>query len=209
MPSTWPSLSSPVLISCMAPFILQSEVLAVCKDTNRHSLFGYDQGVTGGLLEMPSFTKHFEAIDQTQAHLDTFPPDVRQSEKSRRATYQGITVASYNLGCFLGAIFTIFIGDRLGRKKTIFFGSIIMIIGAILQCTSFELPQFIVGRIVTGWGNGMNTSTVPMWQSETASAHHRGKLVMIEGMLVTGGITLSYWIDYGKSFQCATFLNLY
>jgi MFS family permease len=106
-------------------------------------------------------------------------------------------VASYNLGCFCGAVFTIFVGNTLGRKRTIFYGSIIMTIGALLQCTAYDLPQWIVGRLVTGWGNGMNTSTVPMWQSETAKSHQRGKLVMIEGMLITAGITISYWINYG------------
>lgn len=78
-------------------------------------------------------------------------------------------------------------------------GCIIMTIGAILQCTAHTLPHFIIGRIVTGWGNGMNTSTVPTWQSETAKSHDRGMLVMTEGMLITGGITLSYWINYGES----------
>jgi TM2 domain-containing membrane protein YozV len=34
-----------------------------------------------------------------------------------------------------------------------------MIIGATLQAASFGLPQFIVGRLITGFGNGMNTST--------------------------------------------------
>ena len=38
----------------------------------------------------------------------------------------------------------------LGRRKTIFFGSSVMVIGATLQSSSFGLPQFIVGRIVTG-----------------------------------------------------------
>lgn len=61
-----------------------------------------------------------------------------------------------------------------------------MIIGAILQCTSYELGQLITGRIVTGIGNGLNTSTVPMWQSEISQSHQRGQLVMIEGMLITG-----------------------
>ncbi|KAL9066680.1 MAG: hypothetical protein Q9157_007056 [Trypethelium eluteriae] len=47
---------------------------------------------------------------------------------------------------------------------------------------------------------GMNTSTVPMWQSETSKAHHRGQLVMVEGAMITGGICISYWIDFGMSF---------
>ncbi|KAK4138983.1 MFS general substrate transporter, partial [Trichocladium antarcticum] len=41
---------------------------------------------------------------------------------------------------------------------------------------------------------------VPTWQSETSKAHKRGKMVMIEGALITAGITLSYWIDLGLSF---------
>lgn len=121
------------------------------------------------------------------------------AEETARNTYQGIAVAAYNLGCFLGAVFTIFVGNPLGRRKTIFWGSVIMTVGALLQCCAYDLPQWIVGRIVTGWGNGMNTSTVPTWQSETAQAHARGKLVMVEGMLITAGITISYWLNYGES----------
>lgn len=79
-----------------------------------------------------------------------------------------------------------------------------MATGALLQCTAYSLPHFIIGRIVTGVGNGMNTSTVPTWQSESAKAHDRGKMVMIEGMLITGGITLSYWINYGE-FETSSF----
>lgn len=109
-------------------------------------------------------------------------------------------MASYNLGCFFGALFCIWIGNILGRRKTIFTGSVIMIIGATLQCTAFGLPHFIVGRIVMGVGNGLNTSTVPTWQSECSKSHHRGPLVMFEGALIAGGITISYWLDLGFSF---------
>ena len=63
----------------------------------------------------------------------------------------GIAVASYNVGCFCGAIATILIGNPLGRRKTIFLGSSIMIIGATLQASSYSLGQFISGRIITGY----------------------------------------------------------
>ncbi|KAJ5249143.1 hypothetical protein N7468_000594 [Penicillium chermesinum] len=158
-------------------------------------LFGYDQGVTGGLLDLPSFIKYFPDINPDDPLIANDP-----AEKSQRSLNQGISVASYNLGCFIGAILTIFIGNPLGRRHTIFCGCTIMATGALLQCTAFHLPHFIVGRIVTGIGNGMNTSTVPTWQSESSKAHHRGKMVMIEGALITGGITLSYWINYGMAF---------
>ncbi|KAK1778026.1 general substrate transporter [Copromyces sp. CBS 386.78] len=156
-------------------------------------LFGYDQGVMGGILTLPIFLETFPDINPGQ-------PQLSPAESSRRSTYQGISVASYNLGCFIGAIITIFIGNPLGRKKIILLGTAIMIVGAALQASATTLDHFIFGRIITGIGNGGNTSTVPTWQSETSKAHKRGKMVMIEGSLVTAGIMLSYWVDLGLSF---------
>jgi MFS family permease len=63
-------------------------------------------------------------------------------------------VGAYTLGCFFGAVATIWLGNLLGRKRTIFIGSVIMIIGAVLQTASYGLPQLIVGRVITGFGNG-------------------------------------------------------
>ena len=153
-----------------------------------YRLFGYDQGVMGGLLTLPSFVQTFPEIN------------TNNDSSNYRATIQGIAVASYNVGCFIGAVITIFIGDILGRRRMIFVGSAIMVIGANLQASSFSLGQLIAGRVITGFGNGMNTSTVPTWASETSKSHKRGKMVMIEGAMITGGIMLSYWIDFGFSF---------
>lgn len=61
-------------------------------------LFGYDQGVTGNLLTLESFQRHFPLIN-------TSAPGISAAERSDRSTYQGITVAAYNLGCFCGKIF--------------------------------------------------------------------------------------------------------
>ncbi|KAJ5344809.1 hypothetical protein N7541_007307 [Penicillium brevicompactum] len=176
-------------------------------------LFGYDQGVTGGLLTLESFVKYFPEINTLESYTEGWS----SAAKSNQSTRQGITVAAYNLGCFAGSIPTIWIGNILGRRKAIFVGSFIMCIGAILQCTSYGLAQFIVGRLVTGFGkanwkissntllkhtlgNGINTSTVPTWQSECCKSHRRGQMVMIEGAMITCGITISYWIDFGLMF---------
>ena len=145
----------------------------------------------GGLLTLPSFVHYFPQIDTLN------PPN---GDASHTATIQAITVGAYTLGCFFGAVATIWLGNMLGRKKTIFIGSIIMIVGATIQTASFGLAQLIVGRWITGFGNGMNTSTVPTWQSETSKPHRRGQMVMIEGSLIVFGVMLSYWLDLGFSF---------
>lgn len=145
--------------------------------TSTSRLFGYDQGVMGGLLTLNSFVKTFPQIDTTKAG----EVGLSAAERSTRSTIQGmspnlwthvpdtnrlgITTASYNLGCFCGAIFCIWIGNYLGRRRTIFTGSIIMVIGASLQACAYSLPHLIVGRIVTGIGNGMNTSTVRKYRT--------------------------------------------
>ncbi|KAF9891987.1 hypothetical protein FE257_002951 [Aspergillus nanangensis] len=160
-------------------------------------LFGYDQGVTGGLLTLQSFIKYFPTIATNGEYWDALNP----AERSAQSTRQGIVVAAYNLGCFAGSIPTIWVGNMLGRRKTIFLGSAIMVVGALLQATSYDLAQLIIGRLVTGFGNGMNTSTVPTWQSECCKANRRGMLVMIEGAMITCGITISYWVDFGLLFR--------
>jgi MFS family permease len=92
------------------------------------------------------------------------------------------------------------IGDPLGRKNSILLGTTIMSIGALLQCTAFGVPQMIVGRVVAGIGNGINTSTAPVWQGETSKASWRGKLVIIEMIMNIAGFSLSNWVTYGFSY---------
>ncbi|EDO00394.1 hypothetical protein SS1G_14264 [Sclerotinia sclerotiorum 1980 UF-70] len=64
----------------------------------------------------------------------------------------GTVVALYTLGCFLGALSCIRIGDTLGRKRTIMLGAAINMVGAILQSSSYSLGQLIVGRLISGLG---------------------------------------------------------
>lgn len=58
----------------------------------------------------------------------------------------------------------------------------------------------IVGRIVAGIGNGINTSTAPVWQGETSKASWRGKLIVIEMICNIFGFMLSNWVTFGFSF---------
>lgn len=70
--------------------------------------------------------------------------------------YGTVDRLSQEVGCLIGALSNLWVGDRLGRRRTIILGGILMITGAILQATSFSYAQIIVARIVTGLGNGLN-----------------------------------------------------
>ncbi|KAF8849259.1 general substrate transporter [Acephala macrosclerotiorum] len=69
-----------------------------------------------------------------------------------------------------------------------------------MQIAAFNVPAMTAGRIIAGTGNGLNTSTAPVWQSETSKASLRGKLVVIEMILNIAGFSLPNWMTYGFSF---------
>jgi sugar porter (SP) family MFS transporter len=149
-------------------------------------LFGYDQGDLAGLLTVPSFRKQFP-----QADTIGFP------ESAHVANLQGLTVGIWNLGCFVSAILTIFLGDRIGRKKTMLMGLTFLAIGEIIQASSYSWSQFLVGRSIAGFGNGFNTATVPAWQAECTKVHRRGTLLMVTaGTFIAAGLSFSYWMDF-------------
>lgn len=129
----------------------------------------------------------------TQDFLDTL-------SLNGKTSLIGTVTAVYDLGCFAGAILAVMIGDYLGRKKSILLGTAIMTVGAIMQIAAFSTTVMVVGRIIAGVGNGINTSTAPVWQSETSKASWRGKLVVIEMILNIAGFSLSNWMTYGFSF---------
>ncbi|KAE9394052.1 general substrate transporter [Gymnopus androsaceus JB14] len=147
--------------------------------TTAMTLFGYDQGVFGGIIVTESFL-------QTMGNPDS--------------GLQGTIVSLYDIGCFVGAMATMAFAERYGRKKWLIFGVVIMSVGAVLQATAFSVAHMIVARLITGVGNGMNTSTAPVWQSETAKASWRGKLIVFSMIMNIAGFSLSNWMTYGLSF---------
>lgn len=87
------------------------------------------------------------------------PDFLDQLDLNGKASLLSTVTAIYDIGCFFGALLVCAIGDPLGRKKCVLLGTTIMSIGAILQIAAFGVPQMIVGRIIAGIGNGINTST--------------------------------------------------
>ncbi|KAJ3953078.1 hypothetical protein N0V92_010465 [Colletotrichum tropicale] len=104
---------------------------------------------------------------------------------------QGQIVASYDIGCIIGTILSMFFGDRLGRRWCILSGCAVLIVGGIMQAASYSIGPMIVGRVVAGVGNGMNTIAIPVWQSETAKPANRGKLIVLQLVTNIFGIVIT------------------
>ncbi|PYH78796.1 general substrate transporter [Aspergillus uvarum CBS 121591] len=153
--------------------------------------YGYNQAVTGGLLTLESFIRTFPQMNT----LTT-----TGAQQSYNSTIQGTVIALYTVGGIFGSLSCIYLGDLLGRRRVIFLASAVSMIGAILMATSFGLAQFIVARLVLGLGTGGYVATVPVWQAEISQPSKRGAHVVMDGIFIGAGITISLWVDFGFYF---------
>ncbi|KAK3297656.1 uncharacterized protein B0H64DRAFT_458014 [Chaetomium fimeti] len=138
-------------------------------------LFGYDQGVMSGIIIGEYFKKYFH--DPTPVQIATM-------------------VAILEVGAFISSLVVGRVGDIIGRRKTIFYGSCIFFVGGALQSFAANMTMMMVGRVLAGLGVGMLSTIVPVYQSEISPPHNRGQLACIEFTGNIVGYATSVWVDY-------------
>lgn len=140
-------------------------------------LFGYEQGVFGGIIVGHEFQEYFHHPSPSLT---------------------GFVTSVYDLGCFAGALLTLLVGEWLGRKRMLIIFTIIMTTGILLQTGAHTMNHLLWGRFIAGIGNGGNTATAPVWHVETSHDHAKGKAVVKEmvvnvfGFVVSNIITLAF-----------------
>jgi len=112
----------------------------------------------------------------------------------------GTMVAILEVGAFVSSLCVGRIGDLIGRRKTILYGSMIFFVGGLLQSFANGMPMMLVGRTIAGLGVGALSTIVPVYQSEISPPHNRGKLACIEFTGNVSGYAASVWVDYFCSY---------
>lgn len=105
-------------------------------------------------------------------------------------------VAILEVGAFISSLSVGKIGDIIGRRRTILYGSMIFFVGGALQTMATGMAMMMVGRFIAGLGVGALSTIVPVYQSEISPPHNRGKLACIEFSGNIIGYTTSVWVDY-------------
>lgn len=75
-------------------------------------------------------------------------------------------MAILEIGAFISSLLVGRIGDVIGRRRTILYGSAVFFVGGGLQTFAVNMPMMMVGRIVAGLGVGALSTIVPVYQSE-------------------------------------------
>ncbi|KAI5831660.1 hypothetical protein K523DRAFT_269490 [Schizophyllum commune Tattone D] len=142
-------------------------------------LFGYDQGVMSGVITGP----HFISFFQQPTALET-----------------GSMVATLEIGAFITSVAAGRVGDVIGRKGTLFIGALVFTLGGAVQTFTTGFVVMVIGRIISGFGVGLLSTIVPIYQSEVSPPNHRGALACAEFTGNIFGYAFSVWTDYFCSF---------
>jgi SP family sugar:H+ symporter-like MFS transporter len=127
-------------------------------------LFGFDSGVINGTVE---------------ALAKTF---------GTRAATTGFAVASVLIGCAIGAFIAGRIADLYGRRPTMLLDAALFLATAFATGAAGSPGTFIAARLLGGLAIGGASVLAPMYISELAPAHLRGRLASLQQMAIVLGL---------------------
>ncbi len=129
-------------------------------------LFGYDTAVIAG------------AIDFLEVHFSL-------SDWSK-----GWAVSNVLVGCMIGAGMAGTLSDRFGRKRVLLLSAVLFAVSAIGSALPRNLTEFVVARMLGGFGVGMASMLSPLYIAEVAPARIRGRLVSLNQIAIITGMLI-------------------
>ena len=84
-----------------------------------------------------------------------------------------LQTASIFIGGSLAAVVSGVVCDRFGRRPTLFWSSVISIIGILLQSAAQNIGMFTTARIIIGFGTNMSGVAATIYLSETCAFQWR------------------------------------
>ena len=144
----------------------------------------YGLAIIGSTVGQPDFYTFFDLAAQGKPGYDYTTNII--------GALNGVNSA----GAIIGAIFQAWSGDYFGRKRTIQFGLVVLIIGGALCAGTVDITMFIIARLIAGIGSGTLACIVPTYQAEISTADTRGAMVAVTGIMYAVGYTLAAWLGY-------------
>lgn len=135
------------------------------------ALFGYDTGVISGAL--PFMEGHFGLT----------------------SLGEGIITSALLIGAAFGSLIGGRMSDALGRRNSLLWAGAVFIGGALAVAFAPDVPFMTVARFVLGLAVGSASVITPLYLSEIAPPHIRGRLVSFNSLMIVSGQLLAYLIN--------------
>jgi sugar porter (SP) family MFS transporter len=136
-------------------------------------LFGYDWVVVGGAK--PFYEPYFDVTTSTQ---------------------QGWGTSSALIGCIAGALLCFLRSDAWGRKPLLVFAGLVFTVSAVGTALIDTFFWYNTMRIIGGVAIGIALNLSPMYISEMAPPHLRGKLVSLNQLLIMFGVLAAQVVNW-------------
>lgn len=137
------------------------------------TVFGYDTGVISGALLF--ITKQFA--------LTPF--------------LKGLITSALLIGAAFGAVGGGRVADRIGRRRTLVVAAIVFVLATLGCALATSIPMLVGSRVVLGLAVGAASVIVPLYISEMAPAHVRGRLVTVNQLMIVTGQLIAYLVNAG------------
>ena len=134
-------------------------------------LFGYDTAVINGAI---GFLKTHFALDEDWA---------------------GWAGSCALVGCIVGACFAGALSDWIGRKRVLLLSAVLFAVSAIGSAVPRNLTEFVIARIIGGFGVGAASMLSPLYIAEISPARIRGRLVSINQFTIVLGMFVVYFVN--------------
>ncbi|KII91864.1 hypothetical protein PLICRDRAFT_123328 [Plicaturopsis crispa FD-325 SS-3] len=139
-------------------------------------LFGYDTGVISGAL--------------VTIGSDLGPSVLSDGQKE-------LITSATTLGALLGGLAAGALSDLTGRRPVLGIADIIFMAGAITQACCHTVWSMIGGRFLIGLGVGIASCVAPLYIQELSPTRLRGRMVVVNVVMITLGQVIAYGIDAG------------
>ena len=147
-------------------------------------LCGFSIGILdaniGGVLENSAFTRRYASPDDTTLQL---------------------LAATMQVGCVIGSICAGWAADTLGRRTSTLIAMLCVAASAVVLALPAAAPggsliPIFGGRLLSGIGNGLVCTVVPLHSSEMANADIRGAINASFELAIAAGILAAYLINW-------------
>lgn len=118
-----------------------------------------------------------------------------QTKFTLTAAMKGWAASSAIIGCIVGAMFAGSLSDRFGRKKILIATAILFGVSAIGSAIAPTLSTFVAARLIGGIGVGAASMLSPLYITELAPAHIRGRLVSLYQLAIVLGILIIFFVN--------------
>lgn len=135
-------------------------------------LFGFDSGVINGAVTAISFEFNSESVGT------------------------GFNVSSVLLGCIVGALCSGYFADKFGRKPVMLGMCLLFIITAIGAGIAKSSLEFVLYRLIGGFGVGAASAICPAYICEISPANLRGRLTSMQQMAIVCGLFAAFLSNY-------------